>query len=90
MARRHVANALERLGGRPVWREDVFTDNGNIILDVHGLTIADPVDLESHLDHVAGVVTNGLFARRPADVLVLGAGGGVQTLHCHETATIRR
>jgi ribose 5-phosphate isomerase A len=63
-----------------VWRETFVTDNGNVILDVHGLAITDPVDLETTLDHITGVVTNGLFARRGADVLLLGTGHGVETL----------
>ncbi|HWI12935.1 MAG TPA: ribose-5-phosphate isomerase RpiA [Burkholderiales bacterium] len=80
MARRHVASEIEKLGGRPVWRKDFVTDNGNVILDVHGLAIEHPVTLESTLDHITGVVTNGLFARRGADVLVLGTRDGVRTL----------
>jgi ribose 5-phosphate isomerase A len=74
-----VASALEKLGGRPVWRKDFVTDNGNVILDVHGLVIDDPAALESTLDHITGVVTNGLFARRGADVLVMGTRDGVRT-----------
>jgi ribose 5-phosphate isomerase A len=85
MARRHVATQLEKLGGRPVWRKDFVTDNGNVILDVHGLVIEDAAALESALDHVTGVVTNGLFARRGADVLVLGTRDGVRTLDRHQT-----
>lgn len=80
MARRHVAGEIEKLGGRPVWRKDFVTDNGNVILDVHGLAIEDPATLESTLDHITGVVTNGLFARRGADVLLLGTRDGVRTL----------
>src|SRR6185369_15510161 len=64
MARTHVSRALERLGGRPVWRESVVTDNGNHILDVHGLRITDPVALESSINQIVGVVTVGLFAAR--------------------------
>lgn len=78
MARAHVTRQLVKLGGRPVWREGVVTDNGNHILDVHGLTIHDPVALESEIDHIVGVVTNGLFARRPADVLLLATAAGVE------------
>jgi len=78
MARSLVARALVRLGGRPVLREGVVTDNGNVILDVHGLAIADPAALESELNQLPGVVTNGLFARRPADVLLLGTPEGVR------------
>jgi ribose 5-phosphate isomerase A len=61
-------------------REGFTTDNGNIIIDVHGLKIMNPVELESQLDHIAGVVTNGLFARRAADVLLLGTADGVKTM----------
>ena len=77
MARSHVARALVAMGGSPVLREGFRTDNGNLILDVHDLRILNPVELESDIDHVAGVVTNGLFARRPADVMLVGTPGGV-------------
>jgi ribose 5-phosphate isomerase A len=80
MARSYVARELVRLGGQPQLREGFTTDNGNLILDVRGLSILNPVELETSLDHIAGVVTNGLFARRPADVLLLGTPDGVQTL----------
>ena len=80
MARSSVARQLVALGGQPALREGFTTDNGNLILDVHGLQIMNPVDLESTLDHIAGVVTNGLFARRPADVLLLGTPEGVKTM----------
>ena len=80
MARAYVARELARLGGRPRLREGFVTDNGNVILDVAGLEIRDPVALEAELDHLVGVVTNGLFARRGADVLLLGTPGGVRTL----------
>lgn len=80
MARSYVARELTKLGGQPVLREGFTTDNGNIILDVRGLQIMNPVELESALDHIAGVVTNGLFARRPADVLLLGTPDGVRTM----------
>ncbi|RPI12467.1 MAG: ribose-5-phosphate isomerase RpiA [Lysobacterales bacterium] len=80
MARGHVARQLARLGGEPVWREGFVTDNGNHILDVRGLEIADPVALEGEINQVAGVVTVGLFARRPADVLLVGTSTGVVTL----------
>jgi ribose 5-phosphate isomerase A len=80
MARAHVASELSRLGGRPAWREHFVTDNGNHILDIHGLEIADPVDLEGRINQLAGVVTCGLFARRPADLLILGTASGIQTL----------
>jgi ribose 5-phosphate isomerase A len=80
MARSSVARQLVALGGQPKLREGYTTDNGNIILDVHGLSIMNPVELESTLDHIAGVVTNGLFARRGADVLLLGTAEGVKTI----------
>ena len=78
MARSLVARALVRLGGRPERREGFVTDNGNGILDVHGLDILDPPALESELNHIAGAVTNGLFARRGADVVLVGTGAGVE------------
>ena len=78
MARGHVGRELLRLGGQPVLRENFKTDNGNLILDCYGLAIMDPPVLEAKLNNVAGVVTNGLFARRPADVLLLGSSNGVQ------------
>lgn len=77
MARSYVARQLVKRGGQPVLREGFVTDNGNVILDVHNLEILDPVALESELDHVAGIVTNGLFARRAANVLLLGTDKGV-------------
>ena len=80
MARSLVARELTALGGRPVWREECVTDNGNHILDVHDLKIDDPVALERELNQMAGVVTVGLFAARPADVLLMGVEGGVQVL----------
>jgi ribose 5-phosphate isomerase A len=80
MARSLVAREIVRLGGRPVLREGAVTDNGNVILDVHGLSITDPAGLESELNQLPGVVTNGLFARRPADVLLLGTPGGVRRI----------
>lgn len=79
MARSHVARQIVKLGGDPVWREGVMTDNGNIILDVHNLSIVDPRKLETELNQIAGVVTNGLFALRPADILLLGTAQGVET-----------
>jgi ribose 5-phosphate isomerase A len=81
MARSHVARQIVKLGGDPVWREKVITDNGNIILDVHNLNILDARKLESDLNQIVGVVTNGLFALRPADVLLLGTASGVKTLY---------
>jgi len=80
MARALVTRKLAAYGGRAVWRQGVVTDNGNHILDVHGLTIEDPPAMESELNQIAGVVTVGLFARRPADVLILGTRGGTQVL----------
>jgi len=80
MARSLVARRLVACGGRPVWRQGVVTDNGNHILDVHGLTIDDPPAMERELNQLAGVVTVGLFALRPADVLILGTSQGVQVL----------
>jgi ribose 5-phosphate isomerase A len=80
MARGHVARQLARLGGEPVWREGFVTDNGNHILDVRNLDIPDPVALEGEINQLAGVVTVGLFARRPADVLLVGTSAGVVTL----------
>lgn len=80
MARAHVARELGKLGGRPRERPGFVTDNGNVILDVSGLRIPDPADLEERINNIVGVVTNGLFARRPADVLLLGTPNGVKTL----------
>ena len=80
MARGYVTRALMRLGGRPVWREKVVTDNGNHILDVHGLRIVDPVSLETAINQITGVVTVGLFAARPADLVILGGPGGITRL----------
>jgi ribose 5-phosphate isomerase A len=80
MARTLVARRLAAHGGHPVWRQGFVTDNGNHILDVHGLTIPDPPALERELNQIAGVVTVGLFAIRPADVLLIGTDSGVQTL----------
>jgi ribose 5-phosphate isomerase A len=73
MARSHVARQLAALGGQPVWREGVVTDNGNWILDLHGVRIVDPVGLEERINQIVGVVTVGLFARRPADLVLIGA-----------------
>ncbi len=79
MARSYVARELVKLGGQPEWREKFITDNGNAILDVHLLDITDPVQLEDRINGIAGVVTVGLFARRPADVLLVAGAGAVQT-----------
>ena len=80
MARSYVARQLIKLGGQPVWREAVLTDNGNQILDVHGLRILDPPALETAINGIAGVVTVGLFAHRRADVVLVGSAAGVRTL----------
>lgn len=80
MARSYIARELVKLGGQPKLREGFTTDNGNVILDVHNLQIMNPVELETALNQLAGVVTNGLFARRGADVLLLGTPDGVKTL----------
>jgi ribose 5-phosphate isomerase A len=80
MARRQVMRELAALGGTPVWREGVVTDNGNLIIDVRGLAITDPRAMEARINQIVGVVTNGLFAARGADVLLLGTPQGVQQL----------
>jgi len=80
MARGYVAREIVKLGGEPVYREGFVTDNGNIILDVHNMEIMEPVKLEQQLNNVTGVVTNGLFAMRPADVVLVGSTDGVRTL----------
>ena len=80
MARGHVARELVKLGGDPVYREGVVTDNGNHILDVYNLEILDPIALEKSIDSIVGVVTNGLFAKRSADILLLATKDGVKTL----------
>lgn len=80
MARSYVARELVKLGGNPVYREGVITDNGNIILDVHNMKIAEPIKLEATINAIVGVVTNGLFANRAADVVLVGTEDGVKTL----------
>lgn len=80
MARSLVTRRLATYGGRAVWRQGVVTDNGNQILDVHGLTIDDPPAMECQLNQIAGVVTVGLFAQRPADVLILGTAQGIKVI----------
>ena len=80
MARSLVARQLVKLGGQPVWREGLVTDNGNIILDVHNLEILDPPALETEINQIPGVVTVGLFARRPADVLIVARDSGVERI----------
>ena len=78
MARSYVAREIVKLGGDPVYREGVVTDNGNVILDVHNLTITNPVELEKKLNNIVGVVTNGLFAARGADKVLIGTEQGVK------------
>ena len=80
MARSHVGRELVRLGGQPELRQGYTTDNGNLILDVYGLSILKPLELEAELNNITGVVSNGLFARRGADVLLLGTAAGVRTI----------
>ena len=80
MARRHVAAELARLGGSPKLREGFVTDNGNLILDVAGLSITQPLALEERINNIVGVVTNGLFARRGADVVIVASAAGITTL----------
>lgn len=87
MARSYVAREIVKLGGQPAWRDKFVTDNGNVILDVHNLTILDPPELEARLNQITGVVTNGLFARRPADVLLLAGPSGIETLKRAASAT---
>lgn len=80
MARSFVAREIAALGGQPALRQGFITDNGNIILDVHGLRISNPVELETTLNQITGIVTNGLFARRAADILLLGTDKGVEII----------
>lgn len=80
MARSYVAREMVKLGGRPVWREDFFTDNGCEILDVHNLEITNPMELERIINDITGVVTNGLFAHRDADIVLIGKGDTVETV----------
>ncbi|MBA4142261.1 MAG: ribose-5-phosphate isomerase RpiA [Nitrosospira sp.] len=80
MARGYVAREITRLGGQPVLRQGFTTDNGNVILDVHGLQILNPVELETILNQITGVVTNGLFAKRGANVLLLSTDNGIRTI----------
>jgi ribose 5-phosphate isomerase A len=80
MARSYVARELVKLGGTPVWRENFVTDNGNLILDVHNLEIMEPIRLEQTINNIAGVVTVGIFALRPADALILGTEEGAKTI----------
>jgi ribose 5-phosphate isomerase A len=78
MAKSYVARELVKLGGQPALR-DFKTDNGNVIIDVHGLTITDPIAMEAKINQIVGVVTNGLFAARPANILLLATADGVKT-----------
>jgi ribose 5-phosphate isomerase A len=80
MSKSYIARQLVKLGGNPILREGVITDNGNLIIDVHDLKIDNPVELERQINQLAGVVTNGLFAQRGADVLLLGGANGVTTI----------
>ena len=89
MARSYVARQLVKMGGQPVWRESVITDNGNVILDVHNLRLDDPMSFESRVDQIAGVVTVGLFARRRADILIVAGDDGVKTLDCGPSSNSR-
>jgi ribose 5-phosphate isomerase A len=84
MARSHAAHGLVKLGGRPQLRENFVTDNGNIILDVEDLQIINPTELEAKINNIVGVVTNGLFANRGADVILIGSDTGVRTLDAHK------
>ncbi|MDO6441325.1 MULTISPECIES: ribose-5-phosphate isomerase RpiA [unclassified Marinobacter] len=80
MARSHVGREIVKLGGDPVYRDGFTTDNGNIILDIYNLDISRPIQVEERLNNIVGVVTNGLFARRPADLLLLGTSNGVESI----------
>ncbi|MEX0604748.1 MAG: ribose-5-phosphate isomerase RpiA [Marinobacter sp.] len=80
MARSHVGREIVKLGGDPMYRDGVRTDNGNIIIDIYNMDLSRPIVMEEKLNQIVGIVTNGLFARRPADVLMLGSGRGVETI----------
>jgi ribose 5-phosphate isomerase A len=80
MAQSYVARQMVKAGGQPVWRPDFVTDNGNHILDVHNLKIVNPIELETRFNQIAGIVSVGIFANRPADVLLIGSASGVTTL----------
>jgi ribose 5-phosphate isomerase A len=80
MAQSYVARQMVKAGGQPIWRQDFVTDNGNHIIDVHNLKIANPLELETRFNQIAGVVTVGIFANRPADVLLIGGPNGVKAL----------
>ncbi|NOQ93794.1 MAG: ribose 5-phosphate isomerase A, partial [Methylophaga sp.] len=81
MSRSYVAREIVKMGGQPVYREGFITDNSNVILDVHGWDIMEAISLEKELNNLVGVVTNGLFAMRPADVLLLGSESGTKTVY---------
>lgn len=80
MARSYVAREMVKLGGQPVWRESCVTDNNNHIIDVHNLEILEPSELETTINNIAGVVTNGLFAMKPADIVLIGKQDGIETM----------
>jgi ribose 5-phosphate isomerase A len=80
MAQSYVARQMVKAGGQPIWREGFVTDNGNHIIDVHNLKIANPLELETRFNQIAGVVTVGIFANRPADVLLIGGAAGVKVM----------
>jgi len=80
MAQSYIARQLVKMGGQPIWRENFVTDNGNHILDVHNLSITNPVEMETRINQIPGVVTVGLFAHRPADVLIVGDDTGVRVI----------
>ena len=82
MAKSYIGRQLVKLGGNPILRDGVVTDNGNFIIDVHDMKIDNPIELEKQINQIAGVVTNGLFAQRGADILLLGGQDGVTTLTC--------
>ena len=80
MAQSYVARQMVRAGGQPIWRQDFVTDNGNHIIDVHNLKIVNPIELETRFNQIPGVVTVGIFANRPADILLIGGAAGVKTI----------
>jgi ribose 5-phosphate isomerase A len=80
MAQAYVSRQMIKAGGQPIWRQDFITDNGNHVIDVHDLKIANPLELETRFNQIAGVVTVGIFANRPADILLIGGSGGVKTM----------
>ena len=80
MAQSYIARQMVKAGGQPIWRQDFVTDNGNHIIDVHNLKIVNPIELETRFNQIAGVVSVGIFANRPADILLIGGAGGVKTI----------